>query len=169
MPLAYSLSSYDDNFCLKPPALLWLAAAYLSRAVVLIVGADIASVTRLGANVATLLRGAVSIYALVPSVIAAPVLFALVARAPGSPKPVRWVYAQGRTILAVAAVLDCAAALAASGIANLDVVELSAGFLVTAVFDIYFLVYILATRRVRDAFASFPPRPDPAPKRKRRR
>jgi len=168
MPLAYSPSSYDDNFCLKPPALLWLAAAYLSRAVVLIVGADVASVTRLGANVATMLRGAVSIYALVPSVIAAPVLFALLARSPTSPKPVRWAWARGRAILAIAAILDCAAALAASGIINLDVVELNAGFLVTAAFDIYFLVYILATRRVRDVFASFPPRPDPAPRRKRR-
>lgn len=156
MPLTYSPSSYDNHFCLKPPALLWLAAIYLSRAMVLIFAADIAWVARAGNDVVTMLRGAASVYALIPSVIAAPVLFALVARAPTSRKLVRWIWTHGRAILIVAAILDFVASLAASGIVGGDAADLSAGFLVAAAFDVYFLVYIVATRRVRDVFADFP-------------
>ena len=68
-------------------------------------------------------------------------------------------------MLIVAAILDCAISVAASGIIG-DVTDLNAGLLLAAVFDVYFLVYILATRRVRDVFADFPP---PEPGRKRRR
>lgn len=37
MARRYTPSSYDDYFCLKPPVLLWIAALYLSRAVVLLI------------------------------------------------------------------------------------------------------------------------------------
>lgn len=157
MAHAYSPSSYDDNFCLKPPALLWLAAVYLSRAFVLILASDVAKVANVGADVVALLRGAVSVYALIPSVLAAPVLYALVARAPTSNKLVRWIWAHGRATLLVAALLDCAVSVATSGITGGDAADVSAEFLVAAAFDVYFLVYIIATRRVRDAFADFPP------------
>lgn len=168
MPLTYSPSSYDDHFCLKPPALLWLAAAYLSRAIVLIVASDVGYVARVGANVVTMLRGAVSVYALVPSLVAVPVLYALIARGPTSSKLVRWIWAHGRTILILAAILDCAVSVAASGIAGGDTEDLSAGLLLAAVFDVYFLVYIVATRRVRDVFADFPSPAEPAAVRRRR-
>jgi len=166
MPLSYSPSSYDDHFCLKPPALLWLAAIYLSRAIVLIFAADVAWVARAGTDVVTMLRGAASVYALIPSMIAAPVLFALISRAPSSRQLVRSIWAHGRGILIVAAILDCAASVAASGIVGGDSADLSAGFLVASAFDVYFLVYILATRRVRDVFADFPS-PEPADSRRR--
>ena len=166
MTRAYSPSSYDDHFCLKPPALLWLAAIYLSRAIVLIVASDLVSVARIDANVVSLLRGAVSVYALVPSLVAAPVLYTLVARSPTSNTLVRWIWARGRAILICAAAFDCAVSVAASGIIGGDAADLSAGLLVAAVFDLYFLTYILATRRVRDVFADFPP-PEPAGKRRR--
>ena len=166
MSRTYSLSSYDDHFCLKPPALLWLAAVYLSRAMVLIFASDVASVARAGAGVVAMLRSAVSVYALIPSLIAAPVLYALVSRAPSSRKLVRWIWARGRMILIVAAILDCAVSLAASGIAGGETADLNAGLLLAAVFDVYFLVYIVATRRVRDVFADFPPF-EPAARRRR--
>jgi hypothetical protein len=157
MPRPYDPSSYDANFCLKAPWLLWLAALYLSRAFVLIIASDVARLARDGADVATMLSGAASVYALVPSLVATPLLYALIFRAPTSAKPVRWIWAHGRTILIVAAILDCAASVAASGLIGGDVADPSAGLLVAAVFDVYFLVYVFATRRVRDVFADFPP------------
>jgi hypothetical protein len=157
MARIYDPSSYDGNFCLKPPALLWLAALYLSRAFVLLIASDVASVARIGPDVATMLHGAASVYALVPSLVAAPLLYALIFRAPTSPKPVRWIWAHGRTILIAAAILDCAASVAASGVMGGDVADLNAGLLLPAVFDVYFLVYVVATRRIRDVFADFPP------------
>ena len=166
MANAYDPSSYDGNFCLKPPALLWLATLYLSRAFVLIIASDIARMTRIGSDVATMLNGAANAYALVPSLVAAPLLYALIFRAPTSPKPVRWIWANGRSFLVAAAILDFAATVAASGVIGGDIADLSAGFLLAAVFDAYFLVYVVATRRVRDVFADFPPS-ELAPQRRR--
>ncbi|HEV2269413.1 MAG TPA: DUF2919 family protein [Steroidobacteraceae bacterium] len=165
MPRTYSPSSYDDNFCLKPPALLWLAVLYLSRAFVLLVIYDLSSLSGVSPETVAMLHGAVSIYALVPALVAAPVLYAFLRRAPSSAKLVRWFWSHGRTILILAAILDCQVSIGASGMIGGDVANLNAGALLAALFDIYFLVYILATRRVRDAFADFPP---PAPARRRR-
>lgn len=153
----YSPSSYDDNFCLKPPALLWLAALYLSRAFVLLLASNLAALSRASPETVAMLRDAVSAYALVPSLIAAPVLYALVFRAPSSTKLVRGIWTHGRSMLALAAILDCAASIVGSKVLGGDASDVAAGPLVAAMFDIYFLVYILATRRVRDVFADFPP------------
>jgi hypothetical protein len=161
-PPGYSPSSYDDNFCLKPPALLWLAALYLSRAFVLLLASNLVTVIRMDPSIAAMLRGAVNVYSLLPSVIAALVLYALVFRAPSSTRFIRWIWGHGRSILALAAILDCAALIVGSGMIGGDVSDLAAGPLVATLFDIYFLIYILATRRVRDVFASFPPPPESA-------
>lgn len=158
----YSPSSYDDHFCLKPPALLWLAALYLSRAFVLLLASNLASVSRMDPGISATLRSAISVYSLLPSLIAALVLYALVFRAPSSTRLIRWIWAHGRAILAVAAILDCAALSVGSGIIGGDISDVAAGPVVAAMFDIYFLVYLLATRRVRDVFADFPPPPEPA-------
>jgi hypothetical protein len=156
-PRTYAPSSYDDHFCLKPPALLWIATLYLSRAVVLLIAYDVAPLVRLSSDFRDLLRGSVSVGLLVSSFIAAPVLYTLCRRAPTSTKPVRWIWAHGKLILALAAVVDCAASTLGSGIFQGDAANLLAGSLVAALFDVYFLVYILTTPRVRDAFADFPP------------
>ena len=164
MPRAYTPSSYDDNFCLKPPALLWLAVLYLSRAFVLLVIYDLSSLSGVSPDTVAMLRGAVGIYALVAALVAAPVLYAFLCRSPSSTKLVRWFWSHGQAILVLAAILDCGASIAGSGMIGGDVANLKAGPLMAALFDIYFLVYILATRRVRDAFADFP---SPAPGRRR--
>lgn len=160
MSSIYSPSSYDDNFCLKPPGLLWLAVLYLSRAFLLVVIYVVSSVSRVSPEALATLRGTVSIYAFVPSLVAAPVLVALLQRAPSAANPIRWIWAHGRAILTVAAILDCAASIGSSGLIDGDPANLNLISLLAALFDVYFLVYILATRRVRDAFADFPP---PAP------
>jgi hypothetical protein len=156
MARTYDPSSYDQHFCLKAPGLLWLAAIYFSRAFLLLVIYVVSSVSRLGPQSMATLRGTVSIYAFIPSLVAAPVLYALLSRAPSSPKLIRWIWSHGRAILVVAAILDCAASIGSSGIIGGDIADLNAWLLLAAAFDIYFLVYILATRRVRDAFADFP-------------
>lgn len=156
MSRAYAPSSYDDHFCLKPPALLWIAALYLSRAVVLLIAYDVGPLVRLSSDFTDLLRGSVGVGLLVSSFIAAPVLYTLCRRAPTSTKPARWIWAHGRIILALAAVVDCIASILGSGIFQGDPANLLAGSLVAALFDLYFLVYVLATRRVRDTFAHFP-------------
>jgi hypothetical protein len=157
MSRTYSPSSYDDNFCLKPPGLLWLAVLYLSRAFLLLVIYVVSSVSHVSPEAMATLRGTVSIYAFVPSLVAAPVLFALLHRAPSSTALIRWIWAHGRTFLTLAAILDSAASLGSSGLIDGDAANPTLISLLAALFDIYFLVYILATRRVRDAFADFPP------------
>lgn len=157
MTRTYAPSSYDDHFCLKPPALLWLAVLYLSRAFVLIVVFVASSLSGIPPEAMAMLRGTVSLYALLPSLVAAPVLYALVRRTPASAKAVRWIWAHGRIIVAGAAILDCAVSVAGSRIIGGDVADLAAGSLMTALLDVYFLAYILATPRVRDVFAHFPP------------
>jgi hypothetical protein len=164
MSRIYGDSSYDDNFCLKPPGLLWLAALYLSRAFLLLVIYVVSSLSRVGPEGMATLRGTVSAYAFVPSLVAAPVLYALICRAPSAAKPLRWIWAHGRTILTLAAILDCAASIASSGLIDGDAANLNPISLLAALFDIYFLVYLLATRRVRDVFADFPA-PEPARRR----
>ena len=154
----YSPSSYDDNFCLKPPGLLWLAVLYLSRAFLLLVIYVVSSLSRVSPDALATLRGTVSIYAFVPSLVAAPVLYALLCRAPSSTKLVRWFWSRGRTILILAAILDCGVSIGGSGIGGGgDVSNLNALSLLAVLFDVYFLVYVVATRRVADTFANFPP------------
>lgn len=159
----YSASSYDDYFCLKPPGLLWLAVLYFSRAFVLLALYDLSSLTRISPDTAAMLRGTVSVYSLAPSLVAAPLLYALFRRTPSSTKLVRWLWAHARAILTVAGILDCAVSIGASGIIGADAATLAPAPLLAALFDVYFLVYILATRQVRDAFADFPP-PEPKPR-----
>lgn len=160
MARKYGLASYDDHFCLKPPALLWIAVLYLSRAFVLLMASDLGSVSRMRPEAVAMLRAAINPYTLIPSLVAAPVLYALFARGPSSTKLVRWIWAHGRSMLVLAAALDCALSVIGSRLLGGDVADLAPGPLVVALFDVYFLVYILATPRVRDAFADFPP-PNP--------
>lgn len=167
MARTYNPSSYDDHFCLKPPALLWLAVLYLSRAFLLLVIYVASSVSRVSPEALATLRGAVSIYAFVPSLVAAPVLYALLHRAPSATRLARWFWSHGRTILALAAILDCAASVGSSGVIDGDVLNLNPVSLLTALFDVYFLVYIVATPRVRDAFADFPAAAAAVPRRRR--
>jgi hypothetical protein len=169
MAQTYSASSYDDHFCLKPPALLWLAVIYLSRALLLVVIyiASSMSLSRVNPQAMAELRGTVSIYAFIPALVAAPVLYALLARGPSSGGLIRWFWSHGRTILILATIIDAAISIGSSGLIGGDAAELNVGFLVAALFDAYFLVYMLATRRIRDVFADFPPH-EPATRRRRR-
>jgi hypothetical protein len=70
---------------------------------------------------------------------------------------VRRIWARGHIFLAVSAILDIGlqaiAAIRQGEINNLSLLSAA-----TAVVDLYFLVYILAARRVRHVFSEFPDR-----------
>jgi hypothetical protein len=152
---SYPLSYYDDHMCLKPPLLLWVAVLYLSRAITLPVAMAIGSFAGVDSRAITLFRAFWSLDALIPSLIALVVLYALCRRIPTAPKLIRWVWGHGRIILTVSAVADVAL-LSIGLIKQGEINDLSVLSAIAALVDLYFLVYILAARRVRHAFAEFP-------------
>jgi Protein of unknown function (DUF2919) len=154
---SYPDSYYDDQMCLKPPPLLWLAVIYLSRAITLPVVMAIGHFAGVDSSAITLARGLWSLDALIPSLIAAAVLYTLCRRVPTASSAVRWIWKRGRMFLTVSAVLDVAliviGALRQGEINDQILLSLLAGAV-----DLYFLAYVLAARRVRQVFREFPPR-----------
>jgi hypothetical protein len=141
--------------CLKAPVLLWVVILYLSRAIILPIAAAIGHVAGVDDRAIAQFRGSWSIYGLLPSLIAAIILITLLRRSPAAPDWMRWVWERGRSVLAVAAILDII--LLATANIRQQGLEFSLGSICAAVFDGCLLVYILAVRRVRDVFAEFPP------------
>jgi hypothetical protein len=154
-PQTYPSSYYDDQQCLKPPLLLWVAVLYLSRAITLPIAMAIGHFAGVDSSAITVFRAFWSLDALIPSLIAAGILFAMIRRSPTASALVRWVWARGRIILAVAAVLDIALLLM-SLIRQWEINDQALWSIFAVAIDGYFLAYILVARRVRDAFAEFP-------------
>jgi hypothetical protein len=142
--------------------LLLIAMLYLSRAISLPLLARLASVAGVSSDTTALLDGLFSVYTLPPSLIASTVLCALIRRVPSASRAVRWIWTHGRLILVVAAVLDFALTLFNSRLWRGDPAELSGFALLAPAFDLYFFVYLVAARRVRDVFADFPAAAEPA-------
>jgi DUF2919 family protein len=152
----YPASHYDDQMCLKPPVLLWVAVLYLSRALTLPIAMALGHFAGVDEKAITLFRGFWSADALIPSAIAAVILYALVRRLPTASPQVRRIWAHGRIILAVSAALDIAL-LAIALIRQGEINDQSIWALVAVAGDLYFLLYILLARRVRQTFLEFPP------------
>jgi hypothetical protein len=153
--LSYPPSYYDEQLCLKQPLLLWVAVLYLSRAITLPIAMAIAHFAGVDSRAITLFRAFWSIDALIPSLIAAVILYALIRRTPTASSAVRWVWARGRIILAIAAVLDIVVSLI-SLTRQWEINDQALWSACAMMIDAYFLVYILVARRVRHAFAEFP-------------
>jgi hypothetical protein len=151
----YSLSAYDDYFCIKPPLLLWLAVLYLSRAVTVPIVAAVGGFAGVSSDAIALLKSSWSLEGLGPSVAAALVLYAMIRRSPTAPRFVRRVSMHGRLVLAVSAVLDLALSGFLLASQSVQPGHMPPG-LITAGADIYFLLYVLLARRVRDTFSDFP-------------
>jgi hypothetical protein len=156
MRLRYSLSDYDKHFCLKPPVPLWAALFFLSRAVTLPFLLGLGGFAGIDQNTRVLFNGLLDWPTMVPSAIAAAVVIALVRRHPSASRPIRWVWSHGRVLLAVAALLDMLLSILISPLRLGELGDRSALPLLTALIDLYLLVYVLAARRVRDVFADFP-------------
>jgi hypothetical protein len=151
----YSESSYDHYMCLKPPLLLWLAVLYLSRAVTLPAAMGIGTFAGVNADAIALFHGMWSMQTLLPSAIALCVLYALCRRLPNASMPVRWIWTNGRILLAVSAAMDLVLSLIAL-IRQGEIDDQALMSLLAAAVDAYFLLYILLARRVREAFSEFP-------------
>jgi hypothetical protein len=154
-PNRYRPSQFDDDMCLKPPLPLWLAVIYLARAVVLPIGIGVGHIAGVDDRAFGSLRSLWSAEALLPALLALPVLYALFRRAPSAGRTTRWFWRQGRIFLSLSAGLDVALSLfqlATSRLGGDPIVALGA-----ASVDLYVLAYILMARRVRDVFSDFPP------------
>lgn len=152
----YSPSSYDQNLCLKPPLLLWIGILLLSRGVTLPLLVTLSQLGGGSADTQALVHGLFGLGTLLPSSLAFLVLFALAMRSPSGARPARWIWGRGRLLLAAAAILDLVLAVGGSSARHDGAGTFSEWEVVAAVFDLYFLVYVLASRRVRDVFADFP-------------
>jgi hypothetical protein len=153
--LKYPLSSYDDYLCLKPPTLLWIAALYLSRAISLPIAIVMVRVAGVSADATNVLHSLLTGEKLLPSALAAAVLYTMCRRVPNASRVVRQIWSHGRSLLAAAAVIECGLSTYAF-VRNGDVTDQSLPSLVSIAIDVYFLLYILLARRVRDTFAQFP-------------
>lgn len=153
-PDSYPASSYDDDFCLKPPFLLWLAVLYLSRGTVLPILVGFGHFAGVNVDAMTLMRGLWRADELLPALLALPVIYALCRRVPAASRPVRWIWSHGRTLLALSAGADIV--LAVVSLMSLADLEQAPATVCACVADAYFLVYFLAARRIRDTFSDFP-------------
>jgi Protein of unknown function (DUF2919) len=155
----YASSSYDEHFCLKPPAFLWFALIYLSRAISLPAVVAIGSYAGVDPAAIALCRELWSANALVPSVFAVAVLVALCRRAPKASAIVRWIWTRGRVLLILAAAIDLAFALFEA----LQPREFGSPSLMPFIgiaIDVALIVYFVVARRARDSFKDFPARPE---------
>jgi DUF2919 family protein len=155
-PDLYPASSFDDDMCLKPPWLLWLAVIYLARAILLPVVIGIGHFAGVDEQAFVALRSVWSFEGMVPALMALPLLYALIRRGPAAGKVTRWIFAHGCGIVAVSAAVD--AGLAAIRLAapahfgDESIVPIG-----SVLVDGYFFAYVLIARRVRDCFSDFPP------------
>jgi hypothetical protein len=152
---SYPASCFDDDFCLKPPVLLWVAVLFLSRGAVLPIFFGVGRFAGIDADSLSLLQGLWRIDTVIPAIFAAPVLYSLMRRVASASGSVRWIWSRGRVLLAVSAFVD----LALNVVSLRNFSELGDAFPVigAGIADAYFLLYFLAARRIRDTFSDFPP------------
>jgi hypothetical protein len=152
----YPHSEYDQHLCLKPSILLWLAIVYLSRAVTLPFVVGLSSWGSGDSSGMEFLRGLFSTGTLVPSFIAVLVLYALIRRASSPSESARWIWARGRLLLALAAIIDLGVSLATAQVGFGQLTDQGVSAMLAGLFDLYFLAYVLFARRARDTFSDFP-------------
>jgi hypothetical protein len=154
-PHSYPESCFDDDFCLKPPVLLWVTLLFLSRGAALPIVFGLGRFIGVNADALTVLHSLWKSDALIPAAFAAPVLYSLVRRVPSASRPVRWIWAHGRALLVLSVLADLT--LAALSVRELSDLGDALPAICAGVADAYLLLYLLAARRIRDSFADFPP------------
>lgn len=160
-PHRYPPSAYDDEWCLKPPPLLWIALLYLSRGLVVPPLMGMGHYSGVNPDALGMLRDFWQPLCLIPAVIALPVLITAFRRVPRASDAMRWIWRQGRPIVVLAALADITVSLAPTlQRGEFDDASLVPGF--CAAFDLYFIAYLLLAARVRDTFCDFPERTAPS-------
>ncbi len=152
----YNLTDYDRNLCLKSPLLLLIAMLYLSRAMVVIVIGRLTALVGASTDFEALIAGMINPLTLISSLVAFTVLMAYCRRVPGGSRAMRGIWARGQWILAAAALLDFGLLLAGSPLWHGGSAPHPELGLLAMAMDLYFAVYLIASRRVRDVFSAFP-------------
>jgi hypothetical protein len=154
-PNSYPPSSFDDDLCLKPPLLIWVVVLYLSRAILMPVIMGMGQWAGVNQDAMRLLRDFWRVDTLLPALLALPVLYALLRRSPAAPRTVRRIWERGRVLLGASLAVDIAISardlIPFTGIDDQTLLPIA-----SIVADVYFLIYVLAARRVRDTFSDFP-------------
>lgn len=153
--LNYDLSDFSDDGTLKVPFTLWVALAFLARHVLLLLMGGVSSFVMSRRGIDT--GGFIEIYSsplfLLASLPAVAVLVAALRRNPQAGRATRAIWRNGRLLSSTAAALDIGILLSRALFASLSVT----GFVVAMTFlDVYVLVYLLRSVRVKDTFEDFP-------------
>ena len=156
-PLRYSFNSYDEYACLKPSLLLIACLLFLSRGYVMPL---IALATRLGGSTTDLSNLLSDTDPMLSYVLGAPslaLLYASIKRTPSSGRFVRWLWNNGRALLALIAI--------AQSIVPTSTLLLHAGMSLTSsnvpdflvlLSNAQILIFSRTSQRIRDTFAQFP-------------
>ena len=145
---------YDQYLCVKPPLLLLLALVYLSRAITLPLIAAVGSLGGGTPDLTPLIRGLFGLNTLAPSAIAFAVVCAYCRRSPSGSRLARWIWARGQWLLTLSAVLDFF--VTGSSLLHPEINDQMQYVLLAMAFDLYFLIYVVASGRIRAVFADFP-------------
>jgi len=152
----YPASAYDDQWCLKPPVLLWIAVLFLDRAALMPLLMGFGHWANVNEDAMRAMRGLWAAEGLLPALMTLPVLWAAFRRVPDAGAPFRWIWTHGRALLLLAVVADAGLNV----LAGLRAGDATLALLLCGAFDLYFGLYLLFARRVRDSFADFPTRID---------
>jgi len=152
----YDLGDYTDQGVLRVSKGMWLAMLFLCRQIGLIAVVAVSSMTarRRGVDLSGLGMLAGDPVLIVASIPTLAVVVAASRRVPGAGRVVRAIWAQGRWLLILSALLDLVRVYLRLPVrlSQLPLTSLAAPLV-----DLYLLFYLARSRRVIDTFAAFPP------------
>lgn len=152
----YDLADYTDQGVLRVSRGTWLAMLFLCRQLGLIVVVAVSSMAarRRGLDLTGLGLLAGDPVLILASVPALAVVVAASRRVPVAGRIARAVWARGRWLLMLSALLDLLLTYLRLPV---RLSQLSLAYLAAPLVDCYLLVYLAGSRRVIDTFAEFPP------------
>lgn len=151
MQQVYPLDQYDRHFCLTPGKSFWLMVIYLSSGLLLFLVHLLGYVKGDGGQTAYLLRVTDPAAALA-AVPALAVAWALQSRRPGMPSANRLLLRHGKSLLALAVLLNLATVITTM----VRTSEVSLAGLLFVLLDCYALIYILQSTRLTRSLADVP-------------
>jgi len=146
--------NFDDNLCLKPPLALYLVMPHLAGGSLLSMAIGPIAMSGVSGKTAVKyeIAGPLMFIPPVPTVL---VLLAWVRRRPTASQFMRFIWTQGHVLLTISAATDLALLFWTSDQSPRDP-GISLVPVTRALLDVYWLVFIAVSTRVRDAFSDFP-------------
>ncbi len=148
--LPYPPSRYDENFNLRVSPMLWLAILWSMHPALLLVAGAFAQSGEIFKAVVDYGYNAPSLLSSIPG---AAVLTARMNRAPEAGERIRWIWRNGRVLLALGLSMQLGTVFLQHW---KEVTELQEAILASLVASAILLVFVLASRYNRDLFADFP-------------